>query len=177
MLITLHVVFGTGVQFFTEVGTLTVMKSGSEYMKLQQKVADEVNIKLDKLSRDEAKEKFPYLDYKDCDEAWFEPTAAGYINPRHLVKAEQILARRYGCHVVDDVAMSVQKIAKPDGTTQMEISTEKHGKILARKVVLATGAFTEFRDLLPDGVLPDVSILTNTVILAEMSTKDQHHFR
>jgi sarcosine oxidase/L-pipecolate oxidase len=64
-----------------------------------------------------------------------------------------------------------------EGATILEVSTKRSGKLLARKVMLATGAFTEFSDLLPRGLLPDMKICTETVILAEVSEKDQEYMR
>ena len=59
----------------------------------------------------------------------------------------------------------------------MEVSTQHHGTVRGRKVLLATGAFTEFHQLLPDGVVPDASVQTQTVILAEVSEDDQQRMK
>ena len=161
------------------------MKPGSEYMKRHDKISQQLQINIQKLTREQAKEKFPYIDYKDCDEGWFEPKEAGYINPRRLVAAEQTLAQKYGCHIIEDVATSVSQATptgNPNTPTQsnsklMEVSTRINGKILTQKVMLATGAFTEFLKLLPDGVVLDMLMCTETVVLAELSEKDQEHMR
>ena len=77
------------------------MHKGSDYQKHHQHVADTVGITVDKLQKDECAAKFPYIHFEDCDEAWFESTAAGYINPRELVRAEQTIAVRSGCTIIE----------------------------------------------------------------------------
>ena len=189
-------------------------------MQKHQTVADKLNIKVQKLNSEEAKQLFPYLDFKEGDEAWFEDKKSGYVNPRQLDKLEQMLAINNGCVYIDDVVLSVKNLSEDNDNSRetrsqikdedvtlcnfgnednhtttktpgkntgnlidlensdvMEVTTMNNGKIYAHKVLLATGAFTEFQDLLPQGIEPDVFISTETVILAEVSEEDQERMR
>ena len=151
---------------------MTVMEKGSAYQKLHAKVAGDVGIKFETLESDKCADKFPYLHFKDSDVAWFESTGAGYVNPREFVRAEQTLAIKKGCEIIDDV---VACIIEENGLRKLMLSGSS--PIYARKVLLATGAFTEFFQLLPDDVKPDVAIVSNTVVLAELSRKDETKMR
>jgi sarcosine oxidase len=85
------------------------MQPGTDYLQRQEEIAQQLDINVQKLSRDEARKLFPYIDYKDPDVAWFESEEAGYVNPRKLVLAEQTLARKRGCTIIDDVATQIRE--------------------------------------------------------------------
>lgn len=88
---------------------MTIMQPGTDYLRDHEKIAQQLNIKVQKLSRDEARGLFPYIDYKDSDVAWFEAEEAGFVNPRKLVLAEQTLAQKRGCTIIDDVVTRLRE--------------------------------------------------------------------
>ena len=144
------------------------MNKGSEYHRQHQKVVQNSDIKCEILQCDQCAAKFPYIHFKECDEAWYESSGAGYVNPREFVRAEQTLATQRGCAIIDDVVTDVTR----DVYTQlMKLRLRRSGNIHARKVLLATGAFTEFFNLLP--IKLDVALTSSTVVLAEVSKTDQ----
>jgi glycine/D-amino acid oxidase-like deaminating enzyme len=67
-----------------------------------------------------------------------------------------------GGRVVQDVACDVSRIVL-NGEYYMRVSTETKVQILAKKVLVATGAFTGFRNLLPNNLELDVGLLPLTV--------------
>lgn len=130
-------------------------------------------------SASELQERFPYLGiYNSNIKAIFEARNAGYINPRRLVEIQQKLAQKDGCVIVREVADSVAKTAgAAPGSTAMKVTTERGKEILAKKVLLATGAFTEFRSLLPPGLSLDLEPVTQGVVFAELSAEDQEKLK
>ncbi|KAI8486572.1 hypothetical protein Bbelb_358070 [Branchiostoma belcheri] len=72
-----------------------------------------------------------------------------------------------GCDVVDDVVSSVEAPAgwARRAGANLAVRTETGAVIHARRVLLATGAFTTFRRLLPPGLRPDVRLTGQTVAL------------
>ena len=59
----------------------------------------------------------------------------------------------------------------------MNITCKSGHVIHAKKVLLATGAFTGFRDLLPNGITPDIQLLTRSLIFAEVPSEKLDYFR
>ena len=123
------------------------------------------------LSPDELKSTFPYLNLPSSDIGVFEDQDAGYINPRKLVEAQKLIASRQGCTYVDDVVNQVTRVIHSDGTYAMNVVTEKGKNISCNRVLLATGAFSTFRDLLPD-IEPEQELCPLTVALVEVNGPD-----
>lgn len=134
--------------------------------------------------------RFPYLGrrdggvrtsaslFKGASEAVLETADAGYINPRRLCLAEQRAAQSGGCHVIRDVVSDVvEDVATGNEAARMRIVTDGGLTLRARKVLIATGAFTDFRRLLPPGVRFDLEYLTQSVIFLEMSAEDLERTR
>ena len=94
------------------------------------------------------------------------------------VEAELTVARRQGCDVIREV---VNRIDYPDSDIEQEtpliVHTDLGNVFYCRKVILATGAFTELRQLMPRGVAPNIRLITQSVIYAEMSNEDVKRMR
>ena len=111
------------------------------------------------LKEEDVKIKFPYLKLPRGTVA-VSVKNAGHINPRILVKAQQLIARNHGCNILDDIVDSIE-----NKTFSSVIVRTGSGKTIdAKKVLLATGAFTECRNLLPEGVRPDMTSTTETCL-------------
>ena len=110
--------------------------------------------------------------FDEDDDVLFESQGAGVLNPRKFVLAEQTAAHLQGCDIFREPVNNVAPVKHTDGSSIMKVTTEGGNTYLARKVLLATGAFTEFRKLLPDGMRPSWDLVTHTVILAEVSDMD-----
>lgn len=182
-----HLERESGIKFYHEVGCLTVgHKSGLFLQKSLESAKRQELPSVDLLpSVSELKKRFPYLGiYNPNIKAIFETRNAGYINPRRLVEIQQKLAQKDGCVIVREVADSVDE--KTDagaasggggGAVVMKVTTERGREILAKKVLLATGAFTEARSLLPPGLRLDLEPVTQGVVFAELSAEDQEKLR
>ena len=121
---------------------------------------------------------FPYLNINISEDAGLETVDAGYLNPRRLIEAQQTIAKRSGCEIIDDTVSSVRRVIASDNSYCMQVLTEGSRQILCRKVLLATGAFTTFRDLLPASAgFPDQELTPTSVSLLRVSEADAEQLR
>lgn len=155
----------SGIKFYHEVGNLMI--GGRSYLNKTDEVASRNAIPTQKLDIKLLKQRFPYLRLTEDTNGRMETKKAGYVNPRRMVKAQKTMAAKQGCTIIDDVVNHVTRIVQSDGSYVMLIKTEKGLSIWSKKVLLATGAFTTFRDVLPD-VRPEHIISPLLVSLLEV---------
>ncbi|XP_078668177.1 monomeric sarcosine oxidase-like isoform X1 [Branchiostoma floridae x Branchiostoma belcheri] len=164
----------TGIKFFHDVGFLVVGTAESDYVRdvLKNSRSDDVTLRT--LSRAQIREMFPYLDIGEGMVGLLDSRNCGHVSPRRLVSALQTAAHLQGCDVVDDVVSSIEAPAgwARRAGANLAVRTETGAVIHARRVLLATGAFTTFRRLLPPGLRPDVRLTAQTVALVEISESD-----
>ena len=106
--------------------------------------------------------QFPYLDFPADYALLYEAAPAGYINPRTLLRAQNVVAQQNGATIIDQQVTGVRSTA--DG---VEITTAAGEHYQADKVLIACGAFTNFNGLLPQP-LP-LLLKTETMIWADVS--------
>ncbi|WAQ95661.1 MTOX-like protein [Mya arenaria] len=156
----------SGIQFFHEVGTLWVGEG--EYFCKATSVTYQEKTGVNVLNSNDLHSKYPYLTFNSKDNGVLEKSHAGYLNPRKLVQAQIYLAQKNGCDYLDDIVKSVSRENTSNGTAVMEVLTEKGKRVQCRKVLIATGAFTDFRSLLP-GLKVQQNLITLTVTHAEIT--------
>lgn len=123
------------------------------------------------------KKNFPYLNFNPADEALFEFNRAGHVSPRALLTAQLSVAKRKGCDVINDVVSKVQRKVSLDGSYIMEVKTETGKTITARKILLAPGAYTTARHLLPPQIVPDQTLTPLNVSLVEITDSDAQRLK
>ncbi|XP_052796004.1 N-methyl-L-tryptophan oxidase-like [Mya arenaria] len=160
----------SGISFYNEVGTLMAARSNGEYMSKVQTVLKEQRIPVVNLDGRELAAKFPYLRLSANDAGVYEERNAGYISPRRLVSAQQAAAKKQGCRIIHDVVEKVSRVVK-NGEYVMRVETNGGTVVESRKVLLAAGAYTDFRQLLP-GFRLNQLLCPLTVALAEISEQD-----
>ncbi len=106
--------------------------------------------------------QFPYLHFPADYALLYEAAPAGYINPRTLLRAQNVVTRQQGGTVIDQLVTEVH--ATGDGVTVTTAAGEQYG---AEQVLIAGGAFMNFNDLLPQP-LP-LLLKTETMIWADVS--------
>lgn len=148
----------------------------SEYLNKVENVVKTQNLETDYLNFKTLQDKFPYLNVSNVDAAVYEFKNAGYISPRKLVGAQIKQMKLNGGRVVHDVANAVSRIVI-NGEYYMRVSTETNVQILAKKVLVATGAFTGFRNLLPSNLDLDIGLCPLTVAKVEISEADARNIR
>lgn len=112
------------------------------------------------------KQWWPRLEFPTTHEVALDPAPAGYIRPKRLITAQEILTERSGGCLVDDVTT----VLKPRVGGGYRIETFAGSTYDVEKVVVATGAFVNASDVLP--VQADITVKTEIVILGEVSEAD-----
>ncbi|XP_077999505.1 uncharacterized protein LOC144452309 [Glandiceps talaboti] len=167
----------TGVSFFSEVGVALITQPDDPYMKKCVESAKMGNKKLLFLKKDESTNPYSFMSIKENDVGFVEMKEAGHVSPRAQILAQQTAAHLQGCDIIDDVVDQVTETNHSDGSRCMKVTTAKGQVIYARRVLLTTGAFTGFRDLLPHGKELDVALITQTVAFAELTNEDARRLR
>ena len=93
------------------------------------------------------KELFPFLDFPIDYDLFYEPAPAGYINPRQMLLAQNVIAQQQGAVVYEELVVDVEPTAA--GVT---IMTAEGNHFSAEKVLVACGAFTNFNNLLAEPI-------------------------
>ncbi|XP_071484410.1 monomeric sarcosine oxidase-like [Diadema antillarum] len=181
----------SGLKFYEEVGCLFLDPKGSESNQACRQTADSLGIKHEILSSGGVHSKFPYLRVKKDTEGIWTPHRAGFISPRTLVSAQQRIALKNGCRIINDVVVKVAEEHQGvggrhereggggggGGEGYVKVTTKTGTEILARRVLLCCGASTNFYHLLPPEKKLDYKSLRTLVVLAEMSATDLSRFR
>ncbi|CAC5388000.1 unnamed protein product [Mytilus coruscus] len=165
----------TGIPFYDEIGCLMIGEKDSKFLNQVTDVVKTQKMDAMYLTNAALKDKFPFLHVSISDDAVYEFKDAGNISPRSLISAQITKAMSQGCHLLPEVANCVRRIER-NGEYVMCISTEA-SQILAKKVLLATGAFTGFRELLPDELQLDVNLCPLTVAKVEIPESDVERIR
>ena len=110
---------------------------------------------------DEVQTDYPNLNFDAGALILEQKKGAGYINPRHMVRAQLRLVRRAGGLVIKSAAIELSDT--PSG----KLVKLANGKsISAAKVLVATGAYSNACSLLPGQL--DMEAQSRTVLLAEI---------
>ena len=114
------------------------------------------------LNSEHLKKQFTYLGACASLEGVYAPRNAGHISPRNLIQAQQLLARRNGCDVINEVVNRITVLGSGDFQLETENSETT---ITAKKVLLTTGSFTNARELLPYQLELKLDLYGITVLL------------
>lgn len=158
-------------ELFKEVGHLMYGE------KLQVELSSEAKEAGVFLSASQVKNRYPFLDISQYgDSAFLFAHDAGYVNPRLLVGTQQRVARQQGCDIIDDVVESVME-TEIDGEPMMRVTTKSGSTLFSRKVLLCTGVFTDFKNLLPPHLKLDFQIDGTFLVRFEVTESDLKRFR
>ena len=111
------------------------------------------------------RDRWPELDLPASHAVAYEPGPAGYIRPKALIEAQEVLTARAGGALVDD---TVVEVARPDDG--FVVTTAGGRRLTAGRVIVATGAFANHLDVLPRPV--DIELKTEVIILGEVTPDD-----
>ena len=102
---------------------------------------------------------------------YFQPDHSGYINPRHLVQAQLVLAQSYGCSLIRSGVRGISRDSVSGGFALALLSGET---ITAKNVLLATGAFLNISGLMKDFVASDLdlTLTSQTVAFLKISESE-----
>lgn len=118
--------------------------------------------------------KLLHCNYQDIDhykqhyaipkssEGIIEDDPSGYIEPRNLLKAQQLIFQKNGGHFYNDIVTSVL-----DSNQIFKIQTSTNNVFYSKKILFALGSFFNYSYLLPFTL--DMTTKSETIILAEVS--------
>ncbi len=157
----------SGLSFHHPVGGLYVVdpKIDGAYPVLAKTLADQFSIPFHHLSPAALQQQFPSLSFPTQCQAVWETAPSGYFNPRQFLQAQLTIAQQSGATIASEIA-----IALSDKNDLIEIYTESGTCYQARKVLLATGAFSNGFDLLERDLALRLKI--EFVVMAEISERD-----
>ena len=145
------------------------LKSNKNLQIMQQDI-DKMGLKnCSILNSDSIMALFPYLHVDRDSSCLWQSNQAGCISPRKLVAAQQAIAKSRGCEVIDDTVVSIKELKSASGADVMQISCEAGRKLLTKRVLLCTGAFTNFNNLLPHNKQIEFHPCTTIVVKVEVT--------
>jgi sarcosine oxidase len=155
----------SGINFFTTSGYLGLQgPEFLDYLEGSEFSAKTVNANFKRINADKIRTGYPFLSIDDNTVGLVEEGLAGHISPRNMVNAQTKIARKFGADIIEH---EVEKISL--NNKAVEITLRNNEKLLAEKVLVATGAFTDACDLLPKSL--NLIVYGRTVVLAEI---DEH---
>jgi sarcosine oxidase len=163
----------SGVRFHHPVGRLSLLATPTvETLRSWAARADPAghDLRVWSASDDTWRKRFPYLEAPLGMALLHESSPGGYLNPRRLIRAQNVLAGRLGALLVDDQVVSVVS-----GANEVEVTTAAGEVHRADQAIVAAGAFTNFGDLLPEPV--PLRLKTETTVWAEVSDATAHACR
>lgn len=155
---------------------MIVGTKGTNFIEAISRTIQRDNIKCGRLSTTAMREKFPFVNLPEDDIVYFEEKNAGYISPRKMINAQLSIASRNGCDVIRDIVKTLNKTVTDTGTV-MKLITDRGTTYTAKRVLLATGAFTALRQLLGPDMQPDVRLMPLSVAKVEVSEEDAAYIR
>jgi sarcosine oxidase len=162
----------SGVAFYHPVGCLMVgpgRDTGSTYITRVLNAASELGVDIEMMDDEALAGAFPYFGFEPGCEGVHEARNAGYVNPRGLVSAQSVLAKRQGASLIAETVVSVR-----DEHGSALVKTAEGGTYLADKVILAAGGFS-----ITDGLLPrpvDLSVYARTITFFEIPEEELPKF-
>ncbi len=157
----------TNIRFHESTGRLYVTPDAEDpYLKQYPELAKEFNVTYDYFDSGELiHQHFPEYVFPSDVKATFESSPSGHINPRLLIKAQLTMFQNNGGAFFTD---TVSNVTYHD--SRFSISTIEGNEFEAKKVLLSTGAFTNFLGLCKKKLafIPK----SETIILAKVSRQE-----
>lgn len=139
----------TRITFFHEIGCLYVTPYGEdEYLSQAKQTSATISSPQYFSSREHLKEGFPGYEFPRGSNGLLEQTNAGIINPRLLIEAQKTVFKNNGGESVDAV---VNRISRFQNSWKVETLDGK--TFFGSKVLIATGSFSNFFDLIPEKLI------------------------
>ena len=163
----------SGIKFYSEVGCVIVLDKEADILMAKSAIKRSRKPIIMATWKDlKTKPDLKYFNFEDEDMCVVEFQYAGYVNPRLVVAAHQKIALNRGCQIIRDLVKNVSKNGQ-----SWSVLTDSGQIIKANKILVTTGAFTAFRDVLPCGIKPLLQLKTQTVLFAEVNQHDLIRFR
>ncbi len=163
----------SGIDFYQDIGYMMVTPGGlgEDWFNLpaMREVAADLGVSVQDLTDGELNERFPFLNFTPGSSAILQSRHAGYINPRYLKAAQHKIATSQGTTVIRDVVTRIRKHG-----SQVEIATGNGTTLRANRVLVATGAYTNASNLLPQKL--DFLIRAAMIMETEVEAGTRHNY-
>ena len=157
----------SGIAFHQAVGCLYVNPYGTDdYLKHAKGLADTFELSFTKFGNGTSLNKrFTDFNFPESSMGLLETAPAGYINPRLLIAAQLKICKNQGVQIFND---TITGLSFNEGIFTANTADDK--SISAKKVLLATGSFLNFNNL----ITPKLSLKTKSeiILLAKMEEKE-----
>jgi sarcosine oxidase len=163
----------SGIPYYDEVGHLAVgprPEGPEDYVARLQAVAQDLGVVHETYEAAALRERFPYLAFEAGAVGLYQPHAAGHVSARAQVRAQTAVAARQGATIVRETVHTVRQVHGG-----VEVSTEEGHTYHGAKVLVATGGFSNTKQLLPRPL--DMTVYARTVVLAELDQAQVEHLR
>jgi len=164
----------SGIHFYDPVGYLIVNSDDVEDNNLESpmEVLDALDIPHTVFGAGDRSwhEQFPYFDFPDTHWVVHEPDPAGVIDPRAMLRAQNIIAEQDGAVFIPEVVVHLH-----DDGNRVQIETESGEQYRAGRVLVTVGSFTNCFSFFPNP-LP-LQPETEVVILGQVSTQEAERLR
>ncbi len=143
----------SGLAFHDPVGRVSANNPSAEerreYLDWLEQASQEYDIAYQYFEQGDRswKKVFPFLDFPPDYDLLYEPPPAGYINPRQMLRAQNVIAQKQGAEIFAECVVGVQTTAD-----SVAITTAEGNQYRGEKVLIACGAFTNFNNLLPQPI-------------------------
>jgi sarcosine oxidase len=153
----------SGISFYSPCGRLAVMQGATlkRYLKQSEQVAQVLGVFHEVMSASAIRQHFPMFAFPVGYSAAFEPAPAGLIRPRALIRGQLAIAAQNGATIVREEVHSLRPQANG-----VAVITQSGQQLQTKRILLASGAFTNCYDLLKRKLA--LRIKTETVLLAEV---------
>jgi sarcosine oxidase len=162
----------SGVSFYNPIGLLRVCHRDAtlQYPSLKRKSyryqGDE---EIELMTADTVRQTYN-LQFPEGYDIFIEGAPSGYINPRDMIRAQLVVAAEAGAEIVRETAVSGQ-----NHNTHVQIITKEGGRYRAKKVLLATGAYTNCFELLERKLA--LRVKSETIILGRVADAEGERFK
>ncbi|WOV90454.1 MAG: FAD-dependent oxidoreductase [Candidatus Zeuxoniibacter abyssi] len=160
----------SGVSFYAEVGHLAV-SDRPDYFCALKKRADENAVCVDILNAPMLMRRFPFFNFSafgDGFTAIYQAKDGGYINPREQIRAQCAVILKSGGTVIEEEAKALK-----NKNGKIEVISAC-GRLVADKVLLATGAFANTGKLIFHKI--KYSVVQHTVVTGEIAANRVRDF-
>lgn len=155
----------SGIPFFHDVGCLIVSRPGGDGINGDpRQTMDETDVSYLAFEPGDPawQTRWPRVSFPDTHYVAFEPAPAGFIRPKRLIAAQNVLAERAGAELLTDTVTKVERVG-----SVFQVETADGRSLKADRVLVAAGGFANFNDLLPAPVA--ITLKSEVIVLGEVS--------
>lgn len=148
----------TGIRFFEEIGYVRIHHDPDYVIRSADHAEQFTGNRPEVMSGAEANKRFPFFHFEPTETVGYQSPDAGRINPRDYVAAMSARASSLGAEMIDDHA--VEMTIRDGG---VDVQTAGGKTIKAERVLVATGAYATFDNLLP--ILVPLHVRGRTIVM------------